>query len=952
MSPFTGPHFRTPSLAALVAILLASGPVASPSGAFTEPFDGAAPLPPPLETASTGGVAAVDRALARLAAHRRLLVIGAHPDDEDNALLTWVSLSGGDAAYLSLSRGEGGQNLLGPELGLPLGLLRTGELLAARRIDGARQFFARAFDFGYTRSLDEASLRWPREALLEDAVRVVRRFQPQVIVAIFPPDERAGHGQHQMSAVIAEAAFAAAGLPDRYPDLTAAGLPPWTPSAFYRRAWNRDEVTHWFSLTAMDPFSGRSMAQVAADSRSHHLSQDMGREQPLGGGLGGLVAIRGAGVASAAEAAPDPFAGVDTRLAALAALLEVDEGRERLEARLDCIERLAVSLRGRLAAVDLDAAVPDLAVLAHALDGALAYLEAARNSAAEPERLASVISLLREKRAAVGAALLAAAGVAVDAVVDRETLAAYQTGQGDGQAGGKAGRQAGAGTAMATLSVWNGGRRAIHLSRVSLAGSPGWQVRARPSEGSEPSAAAPLLDVAYLPAEGDWGASAAADAATAADSVVPPSALRHVALEVRIGESAPVTVPYFLYPGAGLQSGVDLYDWSAIPESVRGEPFSPPPLVASFELEIADVPLEIAREVVFRIGDQGVGEIRRPVRAVPGVEVTVEPGLVILPLAAAERRQVEVRLRSNLDRPVSGHLVAGGGLASAAGEEGRAFQLEPQGGWSTYLSIGRPLGAGAGVVSGEIAAVLDSGERFATAAPVVDYPHTRPVAREESSALSLHLLDLRFPALTRLGFVVGASEALPEELESVGLPVERLDARRLAGDLSGYDAIVVGSRAYETDPQLARVNGRLLEYARSGGLLIVLYQQYGFVRGGLAPFPLDIARPHGRVTDETSPVRLLVPEHRLFHSPNSIGPADWEGWVQERGLYFAASWDEAYMPLLALGDPGQPEERGGLLIAPLGSGTYVYTGLAFFRQLPAGVPGAWRLFANLLALAE
>lgn len=944
MSLFSGPRFRTPSLPPVVALFLAIGALAASAVASSEPFDGAAPLPPALETASTGGVVAVDRALARLASHRRLLVVGAHPDDEDNALLTWVSLSGGDAGYLSLSRGEGGQNLLGPELGVPLGLLRTGELLAARRIDGARQFFARAFDFGYTRSLDEARLRWPREALLEDAVRVVRRFQPQVIVAVFPPDERAGHGQHQMSAVIAEAAFAAAGLPDRYPHLTAAGLPPWTPSAFYRRAWHRDEVTHWFSLTATEPFSGRSMAQVAADSRSHHRSQDMGREQPLGGGIGGLVAIYGVepGAGEAGEAL-DPFAGIDTRLAALAAPLRPDEGRELLEERLDCVERLAISLRGRLAAVDLDAAVPELAVLAHALDGALADLEAARGTSADPLRIASVLPLLREKRAAVGAALLASAGVAVDAVIDRETLAASD-----------AGTQGGA--VRATLSVWNGGRRELRLSRVSVTGSTGWQVRARPSEGSEsesePSDAPPLLDVASLSASGDWGASVEVDPAVAKEGLVPPSALRHLALEARVGKAAPVTVPYFVGPHAGLQRGVDLYDWSAIDEVVRGEPFAQPPLVASFELELADVPLKLDREVVFRIGDQGVGEIRRPVRAVPGVEVTVDPGLVILPLGGSDRRQVEVRLRSNLDRPVSGHLEMGGGLASAVGEEGRIFALEPQGGWSTDLTLGRPAGAKVGVISGEVTAVLDSGERFATAAPVVDYPHIRPVAWEAPAELSLDLLDLQLPRLARLGFVVGASDHLPNELESVGLPVERLDARRLAGDLTGYDAIVIGSRAYETDPQLARLNGRLLEYARNGGLLIVLYQQYGFVRGGFAPFPLEIARPHGRVTDETSPVRLLAPAHRLFHSPNSIGPADWEGWVQERGLYFAGSWDEAYTPLLALGDPGQPEERGGLLVAPLGSGTYVYTGLAFFRQLPAGVPGAWRLFANLLALAE
>ncbi len=209
--------------------------------------------------------------------------------------------------------------------------------------------------------------------------------------------------------------------------------------------------------------------------------------------------------------------------------------------------------------------------------------------------------------------------------------------------------------------------------------------------------------------------------------------------------------------------------------------------------------------------------------------------------------------------------------------------------------------------------------------------------------------DLRFPAIRRLGYVRGAADRVPEALAGVGLPVEILSARELeTGDLSVYDAILVGSRAYETDPVLARTNGRLLDYVRNGGLLIVQYQQYPFVQGGYAPFPLEIARPHDRVTDETAAVSVLDPSSPVFTTPNRIGPEDWSGWVQERGLYFARSWAPEYTPLLAMADPGGPELKGGLLAAKLGKGRYVYTGLAFFRQLPAGVPGAYRLLANLI----
>jgi hypothetical protein len=198
--------------------------------------------------------------------------------------------------------------------------------------------------------------------------------------------------------------------------------------------------------------------------------------------------------------------------------------------------------------------------------------------------------------------------------------------------------------------------------------------------------------------------------------------------------------------------------------------------------------------------------------------------------------------------------------------------------------------------------------------------------------------------------VRGASDRVPEYLRPVGVPLEILSARTLeAGDLSRFDAIVVGSRAYETNPTLARANPRLLDYARNGGLLIVQYQQYAFLEGGFAPYAIEIGRPHDRITDEGSPVAVLDPSHPIFRQPNAIEARDWDGWVQERGLYFAKSWDTAYTPLLAMSDPGMPEQRGGLLVASLGKGHYVYTGLAFFRQLPAGVPGAYRLFANLLA---
>ena len=266
-----------------------------------------APSPDVLSPARTGGLEAVDLALAKLSTHRRLMLVGAHPDDEDNALLTWVGRGlAGEAAYLSLSRGEGGQNLIGTELGVELGIVRTGELEAARRIEGTRQYFARAYDFGYTRSIEETFGRWPREVLLEDTMRAVRRFRPQVIVAVFPGDERGGHGQHQAAGWVAREVFVAAREGREFPTLDAEGLASWAPAALYQRAWSWEQATAGFTLDALDPITGRSLRQIAAASRSQHRSQDMGREQRLGRRIGGVVWEAGAG-----KGRDDVFAGID-----------------------------------------------------------------------------------------------------------------------------------------------------------------------------------------------------------------------------------------------------------------------------------------------------------------------------------------------------------------------------------------------------------------------------------------------------------------------------------------------------------------------------------------------------------------------------------------------------------------------------------------------------------------
>jgi hypothetical protein len=463
------------------------------------------------------------------------------------------------------------------------------------------------------------------------------------------------------------------------------------------------------------------------------------------------------------------------------------------------------------------------------------------------------------------------------------------------------------------VTVWNAGAGEVRVGRVALATPDGWSVQAL---GPPPPA-----------------------------SPVGPGALGSQRFVVAPPGDAPPSEPYFL---ARTRRG-GLYDWSAAPEEVRGEPFAPPLVSASVELSVAGAELVLEREISYRFGDQASGEVRRPLAVVPVVGVLLEPEVLVWPVGAAGARAVTVTLTHGARGRTTGEV----GLELPPGWPAVAEQHFALEGEETRRSLVFAVRAPPGLRPGSytiraIAAV--GGARLDLAKQVADYPHIRPVAYVREAAARVAAAALTLPRLRRIGYVRGASDLVPEALAAVGLPVVTLTPADLErADLAAFDAIVIGSRAYETDASLVANNGRLLDYARQGGRLIVQYQQYQFVRGRFAPFPLTIAAPHDRVADEASPVRILEPAHALFHTPNAIGGADWEGWTQERGLYFAREWDAAYRPMLEMGDAGE-RLQGGLLVARLGRGLYVYTGLAFFRELPAGVPGAYRLFANLLAL--
>jgi LmbE family N-acetylglucosaminyl deacetylase len=812
----------------------------------------AAPLRAQLEPPSTGGLVGLDRELRMLGGEKRVLMIGAHPDDEDTELLTvLVRGLGAEAAYLSLNRGEGGQNLIGPELGPALGLIRTEELLAARRLDGARQYFTRAYDFGFSKSLDETWRHWPRDTVLKDVVRIVRRFRPQVIVSVFSGTPRDGHGQHQAAGWAAREAFQAAGDATRFPELAREeGLAPWTPQKLYRSTWfDTTATTLVLDGGGLDRAAGLSYHQIAMAGRSLHRSQDMGRIQGLGPSRVRLALVED----RTGRDAGTLFSGIDTTVAAGSAPRSASAGGA------DLVGLLALRARWTAAGASADR---------------MAHLDRA---------------------------IVAASGVVCDARSDDDRVVPGQR-------------------ITVALECWNTGTEPHSIS-----------AELRGGRAIRPDSAATTLRLE-------------------------PGALVRREVTATVARDAPLTAPYFHLSTANPA----LYDWSAAAPAVRGEPSDAPELTGRFLIDGA-VPSE--REVTLRINDQARGEVRRPLIVVPRVALAIDPATVVWPAGNRVPRRFTVTLthgaRDTTVGTVRLELPAGWPAVPA-----RPFELTREDQREALTFEVRPPAAPAeGVVPVRTVARDGAGREYGVGVVTVDYPHIRPRSYPVPAEAMIRVAPLALPSIARVGYVRGAADRVPEALAGVGVPVTLLDASALeGGDLDRFDAIVVGPRAYETEPALLEYNDRLLAYVRGGGLLLVQYQQQLFFDGGYAPYPLTVGGPsstpgappvvHDRVTEETAPIRLLAPADPVALLPNRLGDADWEGWVQERGLYFARTWHPAYRPMLETHDPGEPPLEGGLLLAKVGRGTYVYTGLSFFRQLPAGVPGAFRLFANLLALGR
>lgn len=822
--------------------------------------------------ASTGGMVALDQARRFVGQQKRVLMIAAHPDDEDTELLTLLARGmGAEAAYLSLTRGEGGQNLIGSELGPSLGVLRTEELLAARALDGARQYFTRAYDFGFSKALEDTWRFWPRDTVLKDVVRVIRTFRPQLIVSIFSGTPRDGHGQHQAAGWAAREAFQAAADPARFPELERdLGLRPWTVSRLYQSA-RFDTAGARLVLEGgiLDPAVGQSYLQIAMRGRSLHRSQDMGSAQRIGPSS---VRLRLIEDRTGLGDGGDLFAGIDTTYAAGLGL----EGLAGAEANgLQTVARRAV--REPMALADLVVVRDQLARVAVARPGPEAREQVARMDE----------FLFR------ASAVLCDATTSVDRAVPGQELPVL-------------------------LQCWNASARPVRVVSRLEAGF-----------GAVP---APSREHALAPG------------GMIADTI-----------RVTVPRDAAPTAPYYLRAPRGGAT----YVWPAGDDrALGGLPFEPPLLQAIFELSTGGAE---RREVVSRTVDQAVGEVRRPLSIVPPVSATLAPGAALWPAGPPRPHPFTVTLRHAAPEPteLSVRLEVPEGWRTGPAQpvrferpgEERVLQF-------TVTPAARATGRHAVVV------VLDQpGEtRLGQGAVLVAYSHIHPRQVLTAAEALVEIAPFGLPGVGAIAYVRGAADRIPEALEVLGLAVTPLTGTALGRtDLSRFTTIVIGPRAYETDPGLAGQNDRLVEFARRGGTVVVQYQQEVYFRGGYAPYRLSLLAEGEepgfrvrapRVAEEDAPVTVLDPAHPVVRSPNRLGAADWNGWVQERGLYFARSWGPEWTPLLEMNDPGEPPERGGLLAARVGRGWYVYSGVSFFRQLPAAVPGATRLFLNLLALGR
>ncbi len=850
-------------------------------------------MAPRFLAAQERGAAALGEAVEGLGVTTRVLMIGAHPDDEDTQLITWLARGRHvETAYLSLTRGDGGQNLIGNELGAGLGMIRTEELLAARRIDGGRQYFTRAFDFGFSKTADETLKHWARDSVLRDVISIIRAYRPQVIVSVWSGTPRDGHGHHQVAGILAREAFDLAGDTVRYPRAVTNGLGAWTPLKFYRASrFNPAGATLAMNVGEYDPLAGKTYAELASDSRSQHRSQGQGSLEPRGSRMDyvHLEAVH-APLAMPAPAAQEQsmFDGVGTGIERLAGVRVASVAR----AALDSMPAALHDVAQHESLLRPWTMVPGLARYVALLERARAGVGCMSGTAEAPVpmcdgAMGDLATTLDEQLRRATRALVLASGLEVEATVPRELVAANDS-------------------VPVTVAVYN--------------------------QGHAP--------VAYLGR--DWQAGATADRPVPVDSAVQDQfTWRPTAVSQSWWLVNPRQGDMFRLRPASDVSGRPVAQMLVGEDRVYGSS-------VQVGLEVAGVRFATTVEpIVHRVGDPARGEVRRPVAVVPAITVLLDHDVEYARANAPLDREIRVHVQSSAsaDRAAEVRLTLPEGLRTDSAV--RRLALRPGASVDLSFRVRGTLRAGAHGIS---VVAVSNGETFTQGFTPIEYEHIRPLELYRTAAMTVQAVDVSYPAGMSIAYIPGVGDNVEPMLEQLGLRVTTLDAAALAhADLSRYSAVVVGTRAFGANEALVANNARLLQYARAGGTLVEQYGQYEMTQPGIMPYPVTLARPADRVTEEDAAVEVLDASSPLLNAPNRIGAADFDGWVQERSLYMPRTFDPRYHTLLSMHDTGEAPNDAAILVAAVGKGTYIYTTLSFFRQLPAGNPGAARLFVNLLA---
>jgi LmbE family N-acetylglucosaminyl deacetylase len=862
------------------------------------------------------GEVALALALRKLASTGTLMMTTAHPDDENNGLLAEVGHGlGWRTVLVSATRGDGGQNEIGPELFDALAVLRTEELRAAHLFDGAEQYFTRAVDFGYSFSIDETLQKWGKEEILSDFVRLIRTIRPDVIVG-FVWDGTGGGQHHQTSSRLTAEAFRAAADPSRFPEQIAEGLRPWQAKKFYYTAgfaFGRAEppapgvkVLSVDSGT-YDPLLGRTYAEIGAEARSMHKCQGMSQLLPLPGASRALRYVLHDTVLPGQREAAERFVtdGIDATLPALARFAG-DQPPAALTTALDRLAATVDAARRALASGGPAAAAGPLAeglTAARGLRSTLASLGLTDEARYEIDvRLARKVREFEQ-------ALLLAHGLRIEATADDGLVIPGQEVK-----------------VTVTAAAMTG--EPVSVSGVRVAGL---------------EAAAPGCQPGTAGGGRAWRCEIAG----------------------RIPADAPLTTPYF-------RRLPDAARYAFEPDAPFGLPFRPTPYRVTVDLRLSGVEVAHEIDVEYRYEDLFAGEKRMELTVVPAMAVRLTPEIVIVPVGEVAAR------------PTAGN----GGQGRPAARAGRGRELrvtvtnQTRGAASAEVSLDVPAGwtvtpavapvsfaredeeatvrfeivpaakaAGAYTVKARVrsgTATYDRGYE------VVEYPHISRRHVVEPAAATVKVLNVRLAPDLDVGYVMGVGDMVPAAIEQLGARLHLLTADDLAwGDLDRYDVIVTGVRAYERRADLRANNHRLLAYAERGGTVLVQYNKFEFNEAQYGPWPAKVSS--NRVTDEHAPVRVLVPDHPVFTTPNPVTAETWQGWVQERGLYFLGDRDPRYVDLVETEDSfpyNAGPKRGALVEARTGKGRWIYIGLNLWRQLPAGTEGAYTLLANLLSLGR